>query len=1155
MSGSINGRPTQLLVDSGASHCFLSESVARELNLDLAPVDPQGQPTFLADGSAVGATACAEAEVVLSGLTCRVTFYVLPIRFEGILGMSWLASFNPAIDWNLKSVVFASPPVSPARGPVSEGGEGEQPLISAMELKESVRRGEDVFLLVELSSAGTEPGDKAKAESGGTNLLIESLIEKYQEVFKSELPGLPPKRDVEHEINVVPGSTPPAQPPYKTPLQFLPEVDRQIKALKDKGLIRDSNSPYAAPILCVKKPDGSLRLCCDYRALNKITVKDKFPLPNIEELLQRLRGAKYFSKLDLTQGYHQVRIKPGDEHKTAFTTRFGQFEWLVVPFGLAGAPSTFQRLMNSVLRPHLAESVMAYLDDILIYSRTQEEHLTHVETVLKLLQEHQLLAKRSKCEFGKTEMDFLGHHISGKGVSVLVSKVQAISDWPQPAGVEQLRQFLGLAGFYQRFVRNFAAIAAPLTELLRKDVVFSWGTQEQEAFTKLKHALTTTPVIRQPDPTLPFVIHSDASDLAIGAVLSQDAGDGLHPVAFTSRKLHTSEKNYAVHEKEMLAIIDALKTWRHYILASEITVFTDHHSLTYFSTQPSLSDRQVRWSGLLQEYNVKIVYQAGKTNVVADALSRISTLELSAITAPSVAPDLLKSITLAYDSDPFFKAIKDRLVKGQEDPAQETFIMEQGLIYIIKGDHRRLCIPKDYGIRTLLLKECHDASLAGHPGVAKTYDLISRHYFWPNMYVDSHDYVTSCTTCLRTKKPHTKPAGLLHPLPPATYPFEHLSMDFITQLPKTKNGHDAVVVFVDPFSKYAIFAPTTTNVTAPQVAKIFFERVFVSHGLPKKIISDRDVRFTGNFWKALFAALDTKLSMSTAFHPQSDGQTERVNQILEQLLRSRASYRQDDWDLHLSAAQAAYNNSVQASTKFSPFHVLYGREMMVPAALLSPVDTSTTVPAVADFLEERAAEWRAVRDNILVAQARQKEFADRGRSYHTFKVGERVLVSTKHFTPRTDRERPSKKLTNNYAGPYKILEVLSDVAYRLELPAELKVHPVFHVSLLRPFTESPGRFDTREDPPPPPVDTDDVEVFEVEEILDKRVRRFGHGQRTEYLVKWLGYPLHDATWEPEANVRNARELVQDYEARHPEAVQTDNTSPRTRASRRSNQRS
>jgi hypothetical protein len=487
-----------------------------------------------------------------------------------------------------------------------------------------------------------------------------------------------------------------------------------------------------------------MRLCIDYRLLNNVTIKNRYPLPRIDELLDQLAGATIFSKLDLRSGYHQVRIAEEDVHKTAFQCRYGHYEYLVMPFGLTNAPATFMSLMNDVLRPLLDRCVLPYLDDILVYSKNLDDHLRDLREVLELLRQHQLYAKASKCEFGKTKVEFLGHVITDRGITVDPSKIRAVQEWPEPKNTSELRSFLGLAGFYMRFVEGFSDTAKPLTDLTGKNTPFVWGEEQFKAFSNLKKKLAQAPVLVNPDPDLPYILHTDASDAATGAVISQDHGRGPQPIAFLSRKLSPAEQNYPVHDKEMLAIIQALTTWRHYLLGSphQIKIYTDHHSLRFFSTQPTLNKRQARWSELIQEFNVQIIYQPGKLNVVADALSRQHAL--NELTGTVDVADLKNEIREAYPDDPETRDIIQAL---ERDPSsQKSLVIEDGLLYFHQEGHRRLWVP-GRELKTVILREFHDTPFSGHLGAEKTYQELHRHYYWPGIWKDVKDYVASCKAC------------------------------------------------------------------------------------------------------------------------------------------------------------------------------------------------------------------------------------------------------------------------------------------------------------------------------------------------------------------------------------------------------------------------
>ncbi|GJP38824.1 hypothetical protein CLOM_g23232 [Closterium sp. NIES-68] len=430
---------------------------------------------------------------------------------------------------------------------------------------------------------------------------LATLIRKHADIFPDDLPpGLPPEREHDHTIQLEPGAQPTVRTQWRLTQPELDELRRQLDYLLEKGFVRPSTSSFAAPILFTPKKDGGLRMCIDYRALNQVTIKSRYPIPRADELLDQLRGAKFFSKIDLRGSYHQIRVNEADCYKTAFGTRYGSYEYTVMPFGLTNAPSTFQLTMNEVFRPLLDKCVIVYLDDILIYSTTREQHLKDLEAVFSLLQQHRLITKGSKCEFLKQELEFLGHVISIDGVKIDPKKIATIQDWKPPANLRELQSFLGFVNYVRQFIPNMAGVTSPLTDLLKKDKFYEWGGEQQAAFDQLKLFLTTPPVLRIADPHRPFELITDASDLAVGAVLLQDFGEGLQPIAYESRKLNPAERNYPVHDKELLAIVHAFKVWRCYLTGADVTVRTDHKSLQFIRAQPTLNPRQIRWLDYLE---------------------------------------------------------------------------------------------------------------------------------------------------------------------------------------------------------------------------------------------------------------------------------------------------------------------------------------------------------------------------------------------------------------------------------------------------------------------------------------------------------------------------------------------------------------------------
>jgi hypothetical protein len=1088
---------------------------------------------------------------------CEINGNVLRLmdQYDVVLGTPWLEKHNPQIDWRERhlsiqkgrnTVVLRPPePPAPQEEPSEEHQDLRRQLLTALQVKRAKRQGEQVYLALVRAVEDPETGEVS------LNILEEDIatrgmtppeaefVRNNADLF-AEPDGLPPLRDINHGIELEPGHPPPCRPTYRMPADELEELRRQLKELLEKKHIQPSQSPFGAPVLFVKKKDGSMRMCVDYRALNKITVKNSYPLPRIDDLLDRLHGAKVFSQLDMRDAFHQIRIDPEHVPRTAFRTRYGLYEFTVMPFGLTSAPATMQALLNKIFVDHQDDFVVIYLDDILVFSKNEADHKRHLEIVAQLLRKHQLRLKLKKCSFFQPSVEFLGHIISGEGVSMDSRKVDAIHKWPQPSDVGQLRSFLGLASYYRRFVDGFAHIAAPLNELLKKDAPWKWDSEHEGAYKGLIAALATAPVLAVFDATKGCVLSTDASDFAIGAVVSQEQDDGtLRPIAYESRKLKPAEINYPVHEKELLAIVHAMKVWRCYCKGRRTVVATDHAPLKYLLTQKTLSQRQARWQAQLAEFDFEIRHVPGKQNVVADALSRRSDLQpgptLASICVGQEPANAERVRTLVAETLMEIgvisrlnvdMGIRDRIIEGYAGDAGLSALRERspesfetavdGSWYHRVKDQRRLCVPHDPDIIQLILEEHHDTYLGGHLGTAKTLESVRRYFFWLGMESSVRDYVRSCQSCQQNKATSKRPMGLLVPLPIPEERWESVSLDFVMGMRETAAGFDGIVVFVDRLSKMFHAFPVKSSITGEETAKLMIRQIFAYHGMPQTLVTDRDPRFTGAFWQEFWKGMGTRLSMSSSDHPQTDGQTERANRTIKQMLRAFVNDRQDDWDVLLPVLEFAYNDTVQASTGHTPFFLNIGAHPRRPTVSLAR--GAEKVPAVLDLLGNMRTALEEAKRNINKAQARQKAGADAHRSDASFAVGEQVWLEASQLNVPT-ASGAGQRLGPKFYGPFEIKKVLSDVTVELKLPYSFRrKHPVFHVSKLRKWVSGEGgEFSNRAPPDPPPALDPEQDLWEIDELLDKRWQN----NRVEVLVRWTGNNRSEDRWVPESWLNDA----------------------------------
>uniref|UniRef100_A0A388MA01 Reverse transcriptase domain-containing protein n=1 Tax=Chara braunii TaxID=69332 RepID=A0A388MA01_CHABU len=646
---------------------------------------------------------------------------------------------------------------------------------------------------------------------------IAKLLEEFKDLTEPPTGMVP--RPIQHRIEIEPGSRTPKGAVYRMSPRELEELRKQLDELLKKGWIRPSSSPFGAPVLFVPKKEGELRMCIDYRGLNAITVKNAEPLPRIDDLLDRVEGAKYFSKIDLKSGYHQIEVHPDDQYKTAFRTRYGHYEFIVMPFGLTNAPATFQRCMNDLFRPWLDKFVVVYLDDILVFSRTLEEHRGHLRQVLEKLREANFKINAKKCDWAKTQVLYLGHVLDGDGVKREDSKIAAIRDWPTPRTLTELRSFLGLANYYRKFVRNVSTIVAPLRRLLRKETIWKWDKDCMSDMKKLKQALIEYPVLKVADPSLPFVVTTDASQYDIGTVLQQDDGNGYRPVEFMSARMPSEKVAASIYERELYALRQALDHWKHYLLGRHFKVYSDHETLQWLKTQAKMTPKLTRWAAEIDQYDFELKHVKGKYNVVADALSRRADYFGAIVHYLDIGKDLQQKVREAYAQDPIYSELLTRVKEAPE--TEPNYRTTGGLLFEKSNVFDRLCIPNSEEICSLIMGECHDTE--GHFGWQKTLANLMRTYTWPGMKNDCVEYVRSCKFCQRNKSSTRSPLGVLRPLPITDQPGDSVSIDFMDTQVKSRHGKSQVMVIVDRFSKYAVFVPLPSEARTDLVIQRFFD--------------------------------------------------------------------------------------------------------------------------------------------------------------------------------------------------------------------------------------------------------------------------------------------------------------------------------------------
>lgn len=882
-----------------------------------------------------------------------------------------------------------------------------------------------------------EPDDVSDGPAWRDAVSVGIINEKPQilkllESFESVVNGIGCCRDVEMSIKTNPMIPPISQKSFRINPVLSAEMRQAVEDLVEKGLVRKSMSPWASPSFFVEKKDGSRRLVIDYRRLNEATIGDEYRPPRIDDIVHRMRGAKFFSSLDLVSGFYQIPIREEDMCKTAFCTPFGLYEFSRMPFGLRNAPATFQRVMDNVLAD--CENTFVYIDDIVVFSATVQSHLAHIRKVLESLGKHGMTLKLSKCSWLCQEIHFCGHTLSPNGVIPLEDNIRKILERAVPNSRKSVRSFLGMSGFYRKFIRNYAELAEPLTRLTRENVDFQWGKEQVTSYDALVHSLCSRPLLGYPDWSKRFTIEVDASNVGIGAVVHQD---GI-PIEYGSRVLNAAESRYSTTEKEILAAVFFIEKFRYYLAGKEFTLVTDHQPFVFLQNQRDPHHKYARWVARLQSYSFEIRYKPGKDNTVPDFFSREPPRVF--LVNASLQGDingLLEGQATDPDISEFDKATLspgNPYVKHRDTVAK----LSNGLW----ARHGKPIVP--VGLVREVVERVHSAFPGAHLGVNKTANQILRRYFWIGVKDSVKKILAECVTCGGIKG-----NGLEAPMKPlpAGNLFARLQIDFLGEFPETKKGNKYILTVVDTFSRY-LFAEALPTKEALGVSRALVDRVIPFTGVPENIQSDNEKEFTGLVLEGTCRLLNTHHHTVINYHPQAQGVVERYNRTIKQMLLAYCNDHRDDWDDYLQPIVWSLRAQVHDDLGYAPAEIVLGRSPRTFDDLI--LSTAKTVER-GYKLSGRAAGWKEELEQLRVRLAdvhatvrARSGSASTKRSLDNM-PSEIVRLNENSFVyVKDNRKRVNFK--RKWLGPYKILKKISDIAYLIETDPPR----IFHLSQLKP---------------------------------------------------------------------------------------------------------
>lgn len=893
---------------------------------------------------------------------------------------------------------------------------------------------------------------------------VERLLVDYADVFSQGDHDLGRTSLVKHHIHTG-NCAPIKEPPRRIAPARRDEVERAVNELWSQGVIEKSSSPWSSAIVPVKKKDGSTRVCVDYRSLNAVTTKDSYPLPRIDDTLDALEGAQWFSTLDLKSGYHQVEMVDEDKPKTAFSYGQGLWQFRVMSFGLVNAPATFERLMERVLDGLLWKSALVYLDDVVVYGGSFEATLERLEAVLKRFRESNLKLSPKKCCLFQRQVPFLGHIVSGDGVKTDPEKVRVVREWPVPCSVSEVRGFVGLCTYYRRFIKDFARIATPLHELTRKGARFHWSEQCQGAFDELKEALSQAPVLPYPDPTRPYVLDCDASAEGVGAVLSQEKEGKEWVVAYFSKKFTPPERNYCVTRKELLAVVKSVDHFHPYLYGARFKVRTDHAALRWLKTLKNPEGQLARWIGKIEQHDYEIEHRQGRVHGNADSLSRrpcpVDCTHCSRCEGAQADPvarvaflssatewgqDLSKAQREDADIGPIVALVEESDEKPPWEsvaalsPAAKVLWQQWEVLRVSDGVLQRKWESNDGNtvfwqsvipvkLREELVREAHGGSVSGHFGVKKTLGRLTQRVYWVGLRKDVREWCRACDVCCAKMGPGRKKIAPLQVYQVGA-PMERVAVDIVGPFRPTIRGNRFLVVVMDYFTKWPEAYPLP-NHEAATVAEVLVCEFFARFGIPGELHSDQGREFESAVFKECCQLLGVRKTRTTPLRPQSDGMVERFNRTLTQEMAKYCQDDQEDWDVKIPFLLMAYRSAVHEVTGYTPARLMCGRELRLPLDLVTdrpPNDgLPETVTSYAKALKDRLCDvHRQVRENLTVAGEAMKGRYDQRATAPVFCEGELVWL----YNPRR-RKGFSPKLQSPWEGPYTVEKVISAVTFRI----------------------------------------------------------------------------------------------------------------------------